>query len=391
MTKIKKLFSFFGLEKGLLYVSVGNLVSTGLGAILWFILASQMSAHEYGSINYFISIVSILTSIGILGFDSTLTAFLAKGVSKMLPEAGTLVLLSTVLLSVALYFSFLSLPAVLLLAVMIFFTFSTAEILGHQSYKEFMIIMIVQRVLTLILIPMLFHTFGVDGALYGFAFAHLPVSYRFFMAMRHFRFSILTLRPHKRFFFHSYALGISKTLPYFSDKIIIVPLFGAAIAGYYQFGIQMLTVTSIIPIILYSYLLPRQAAGDSGSTRRTAMLGIFLCIFIISVLIVLMPYIVNNLFPSFKNAIYSSQILLLAGLPFTVIAIINSSLMANEKSLHVAIAAGVFLATQFTLILTIGSFFGLFGLSISTLVAAVVQAMYLYIKSKTGPSYFRLG
>lgn len=383
MTSFKKLFSFLGLERGLVYVSLGNLVSTGLGAVLWFVLASQMQAHDYGSLNYFIAIVSILTSIGILGFDSTLTTFLAKGVHDMLPEAVTLVLISSVLLSIGLFLNFVSIPVSLLLLAMIFFTFSTAEILGYQSYKEFMIIMIIQRVLTLILVPILFYFYGINGAILGFAFAHLPVSYRFFMALRKFKFSISTLRPHKKFFVHSYILGISKTLPYFSDKILIVPLFGAAIAGYYQFGVQMLTVTSIIPVILYSYLLPMQAGGDTRSSKKTGILGVVLCALIILVLIVLMPTIVNRLFPSFTNAIYSSQLILLAGLPFTVIAIVNSSLMAEERSIHVAIAAGIFLATQFTLIAIMGSHFGLVGLSISMVIAASVQATYLYVRSKT--------
>lgn len=383
MTRFRKLFSFLGLERGLVYVSIGNLISTGLGAVLWFILASQMQAHDYGSLNYFIAIVSILTSIGILGFDSTLTTFLAKGIRAMVPEAGTLVLLFSAVLSIVLFMIFHSISVSLLLLVMIFFTFSTAEILGNQSYKEFMVVMIVQRVLTLILVPLLFHFHGIEGAILGFAFSHLPVCYRFFLAMRQFRMSISTIQPIKKFFLHSYMLGISKTLPYFSDKIIIVPLFGTAIAGYYQFGIQMLTVTSIIPVILYSYLLPRQAGGgDTSSSKKTGILGIVTCSVIILFLVILMPTIVNNLFPSFKNAIYSSQIILLAGLPFTIVAIINSMLLAKERSIHVAVAAGLFLVTQYTLIITVGTYFGLLGLSISTVIAAIVQAMYLYLKSR---------
>jgi O-antigen/teichoic acid export membrane protein len=383
MTRFRKLFSFLGLERGLVYVSIGNLISTGLGAILWFILASQMQAHDYGSLNYFIAIVSILTSVGILGFDSTLTTFLAKGIRAMVPEAGTLVLLFSAVIAIILFLIFHSISVSLLLLVMIFFTFSTAEILGNQSYKEFMVVMIVQRVLTLILVPLLFHFQGIEGAILGFAFSHLPVCYRFFLAMRQFRMFISTIQPIKKFFLHSYMLGISKTLPYFSDKIIIVPLFGTAVAGYYQFGIQMLTVTSIIPVILYSYLLPRQAGGgDISSSKKTGILGIVTCSVIILFLVILMPTIVNNLFPSFKNAIYSSQIILLAGLPFTIVAIINSMLLAKERSIHVAIAAGLFLVTQYTLIITVGTYFGLLGLSISTVIAAIVQAMYLYLKSR---------
>jgi O-antigen/teichoic acid export membrane protein len=384
MTRFKKLFSFLGVEKGLIYVSVGNLFSTALGAILWFILASQMSAHDYGSLNYFIAIVSILTAIGVLGFDSTLTTFLAKGLNTMTREASSLVLISSVILSIGLFFVFMSISSVFLLLVMIYFTFSTSEILGRQSYKEFMYVMIIQRLLTLFLVPILFHYYGVDGGLYGFALAHLPLTYRFFMSIRHLKLSVSTVRPRYRFFVHSYMLGISKTLPYFSDKIIIVPIFGVIIAGYYQFGIQMLTVVSLVPVILYTYLLPRQAGGDTSSWRKTGILGIVSSILLIVTLIVLMPTIVNQFFPSFMNAISSSQILLLAGLPLTLVAIVSSNMMARERSIHVAISVGVFLGAQFSLIVTLGPLLGLVGLAVSTLAAATVQAIYLIASSRLG-------
>lgn len=376
MNWIQKVINSFGLDKGLAFVTIGNLVSAGLGALLWFILASQMTAESYGSLNYYISIATILTAVGILGFDSTLTTFVAKGLSKMISEAGSLVLLTGIALAVAISLALGSISVGLILIGMLFFTLSTAEILGRRLYKEFMIVMISQRVVTLIAVPFLFIFYGVDGALYGYAISYLPLSYRFFLSLRQLNFSLSTLRPNKKFFLNSYAFGISRTLVHFSDKLIILPFFGLALLGYYQFGLQMLTVVSIIPTIVYNYLLP-QEASNSRNSSKLQVLGVFVSVAIVAILIGSTPMIVTNLFPQFWNAITSTQVVLIAGIPLTIVSIYSSKLLAREKSLHVSISSGLFLGVQYGLLMSLGSLIGLVGLSLATVLAAVSQAAFL--------------
>ena len=66
-----------------MYVTIGNLFFAAIGALLWFFLATQMTATAYGGLNYFISISAIFTSVGLLGFDTTLTTYLAKHVKNI--------------------------------------------------------------------------------------------------------------------------------------------------------------------------------------------------------------------------------------------------------------------------------------------------------------------
>src|SRR5690348_54725 len=144
MNWFTRLFYSIGLEKGLIFVTIGNFVSIGLGAILWFILAARITAADYGSLNYYISFASIFTSLGIMGFDSTLTTFVAKGLTKMLKESSCLVFIAGIILSIILSLISMSFFMILVLLGMIFFTFSTSEILGRRFYKEFMIISILR-------------------------------------------------------------------------------------------------------------------------------------------------------------------------------------------------------------------------------------------------------
>jgi O-antigen/teichoic acid export membrane protein len=65
-----------------------------------------------------------------------------------------------------------------------------------------------------------------------------------------------------------------------------------------------------------------------------------------------------------------------------MIAIFASSFMANEKSYYVIVASGIFLATQYILIVCLGSLYGLVGISISTVVASTAQAVYLVMMTR---------
>jgi O-antigen/teichoic acid export membrane protein len=382
MKWLTNLFHSLGFSRGLVFVTIANFVSIGLGGLLWFILAAQMTAVSYGSLNYYISIAIICHVIGIMGFDTTLTTFLPKGLTRMLTESSSLVLIAGSVISIILSLIFKSPPLVLAFMGSLFFAFSQSEMLGKHFYKEFMILSIVQRLLTLVLVPLLFISSGVNGALYGYAISYLPLCYRFFNSTRKFDLSLSTLRPNKKFIFHSYALGVSKYFMFFSDKLIIMPLFGLGILGYYQFGIQVLLAISVIPVIVYNYLLPEEASGKNRDIRILGIFCIFSSVILTTIMIVLMPMLITKLFPNFEYAILSTQIISLAGIPLSIVALFNSFFMAREKSFYVIIASGIFLITQYSLIYTLGSAYGLVGLSTATVIASIAQTLYLLVMKR---------
>ena len=375
-----KVLSTLRSEKGLIYVSVGNLFFTFFGAILWFFLATQMPTDEYGSLNYFISVAAIFTAVGLMGFDSTLTTFLAKGLHKIQGEASALVCVAAAVLSIALWLIYGSSPLILAFLGVLFFSLSSAELLGRHFYREFMLIMIGERIISLVSVPILFWLYGVEGALLGYALSYLPFSYRFFGSLKKFNLDLSVLKSVKSFFYHSYGLGLSKTFVYSSDKLIIMPLFGLTILGEYQLGIQMLTALSIIPLILYNYLLPQHAAGKSDKKRlRTIeVYGIIITVLLTLSMVFLMPLIVVAFFSDFYNSILSNQIVLFAAIPLSMVAIYNSVLLSREKSSMVIIGAIIFLLSQYALLVTLGTFFELIGLASATLIASAVQASFLY-------------
>jgi O-antigen/teichoic acid export membrane protein len=378
VNRITKLFKAFGLEKNLGYVSVGNIANTFLGALLWLLIAAKLSASEFGSLNYDISIASLITSLGIMGLDTTLTTYLAKGVNKMMGESTFLIIISAGIISITMFMFYPSVPVILLTVTMIIFTLIESENLGNHNFKRYMWLMLIQRLLTLLLVPALFYFFGIEWALYGFIISYVVVSYEFVNWIKKIRISVSTFRPIKRFFFHSYVLGISKVLPYFFDKLLILPLFGLSMVGYYQFGVQVLAVVSMLPIIFYGYILPKESKNSNeNSLHMFLKVGVLSSVSITILLFFGLPTLIQLLFPKFVLATNSAQLILLAGVPLTISSIYNSIMMAKGESRPVVIGAIIFVGFQSIAIITLGNWFGLIGLSLSTTIASVIQCIYL--------------
>jgi O-antigen/teichoic acid export membrane protein len=380
-----KIFKTFGLEKNLGYVSIGNIANTFLGALLWFIIASKLSATEFGGLNYDISIASLVTSVGVLGLDTTLTAYLAKGVNKMLYESTFLVIISGGAITFLLLIFYPSPSIILLTLSMIIFTLIESENLGNHKFKRYMWLMIIQRLISLLTVPLLFIYVGIEWALYGFVISYVVVSYEFIKWIRNIQISISTFRPIARYFLHSFILGVSKVLPYFFDKLLILPLFGLAMVGYYQFGVQILSVVSMLPVIFYGYILPRESRNSNINSKDTFLkFGMVSSILLTVLLFLSLPFLIETLFPRFSSATLSAQLILFAGIPLTISSIFNSVMMARGDSRHVVLGAIIFVGFQSIGIVLLGNMIGLIGLSISTTVASILQCTYLYFMEKKG-------
>ena len=73
------------------------------------------------------------------------------------------------------------------------------------------------------------------------------------------------LKPKFGFMMNNYALTIEKVLNGQVDKLIIAPMFGFAILGNYALSIQILSIMSILPSIVFQYTLSQDASGKSSS------------------------------------------------------------------------------------------------------------------------------
>ena len=188
------------------------------------------------------------------------------------------------------------------------------------------------------------------------------------------------LRPRFGFMMNSYILDLSRAFTGQMDKLIIGPLFGFAILGNYYLSLQFLSLLSILPSIVYQYILPREASGLSNKLLKKitvifsvslAMLGVFLG-----------PIILPIFFPKFTDAVDIIRIISFGIIPITINMMYISKLLGGEKSKIVLVGSGIYLSVLILGIVILGDLYGINGIAVSLVLAAISESIYLLVVSR---------
>lgn len=370
-----KIFKPLGIDRGLTYVTIGNLGSAVLGAVFWLILASMLIAESYGVLNYYLASTFIFGTVALLGLNPTVTTYLAKGVKKVKYQSNLLAIVSSVAFIGPLILLTGYLPLSVLLIGVALFQMSVAELLGRKMYKEYTFILVGQRAAQILLGISLYFVYGIDGVILGYTLAFLAFSYRYMITIKNFRPDISYLRSNFKFMMHSYALELARTISMFSDKLLIAPLFGFTVLGLYQLGAQFLLFLGMVPTIFYHYLLPEEASGTHS--KRLGRGGFVVSSILAIGFVVTVPWIITTFFPNFTDSILAAQLMSMGIIPMTVTSTLSSRFLGMERSRPVFIGAVIYVATQYITIVILGNIFGMVGLALSLIIALTVQAVYL--------------
>jgi len=375
-----KAFKSLGMNNDLAYVTLGNLGSSVLGAAFWLILASLLIAESYGQLNYFLASTFIFGTIALLGLNPLITTYIAKGNENVKYQSNIVALVSSVAFIVPLILLTGYLQLSVLLVGVAFFQMSMAELLGRKMYKEYTMILVGQRATQIALGISLYFLYGMDGIIFGYAISFLAFSYRYFFTVKGFRLSIYQIRTNFKFMIHSYAMELARTVSMFSDKLLIAPLFGFAMLGFYQLGAQFLLFLGMIPTIMYHYLLPQEA---SGVHSKKIGIGAFAISSMLAIgFVAVVPWIITNFFPNFTDSIFPAQLMSIGIVPMTVTSILSSRFLGIERSRPVFIGAIIYVTIQYTTIIILGNMFGIVGLAMSLIIALTAQSLYLLVTNR---------
>lgn len=374
---LEDLLEFIKREKGLAYTTIGNMSSALLGALFWFILASILAVSEYGEVNYYIALASIPAAIGILGLNTTVTTYLAKGEEEIVYEADSITLISSLILATIMVPFQWNLS--LILIAMIFYGMAIAEILGRRLYSEYAFVSISSRLVQIALSIALYFKFGLTGILMGYFLGPLLLSYRYLGKLRKFTLKINSLKEKKNFTIHSYGLNLIGSFSVFLDKIIVGTLFGFYALGLYQLGYQFLMFLGLIPGSLYMYLLPEESSGEDR--REVKLLGLAFSVIIAVLTFLFSPWIIKTFFPNFTEAIQVVQAMCLAVIPTTIVSLSNARLFGRERSKYTFLGGLIYLIFLITGLVLLGSVMNILGLAFSVILARTAQAIYLWRKS----------
>lgn len=374
--KIKNLFEKF---KGLTAMSSAYILSQAIAGFFWLFIARLLGTEHYGQVSYYIAIASITTTISFLGAGNTLLVYTAKGI-KIQSTIYFIVIISSIIASIILFLMFYNVGVSLFVVGNVIFGLITNELLGLKLYKKYSIYLISQKVMMVGLALAMYYIMGINGLILGMALSFFPSMIRIHHVFRESKIDFSILKSHGGFIINSYMLDISRAFNGTIDKIIIAPMLGFALLGNYQLGIQALSILTLIPSIVYGYILPHDASGNPN--KRLKFLTILFAGGMTIIGLVLSPIVLPALFPKFNEAIVVIQILSLSIVPTTIILTYISKLLGNEKPRIVLIGSVIFLTVEIITIIILGKIYGVNGVAASFVLSVFSELAYLIFINK---------
>ena len=331
--------------------------------------------HEYGQINYVIAIGSLASSVSLLGLNTAVTTLVPQGHKNIDVQANQVILISaTVCAIIASLFNWL---LGLFVMGMAFWMMSSYELLSRKLYRKYAINIIGSRGSQLVLSIILYSFFGLQGIIIGFIISFFAFSITYFKTIPQFSKNFDKIAKEFKISLHLYSYNLSNALLLYFDKLIIAPIYGYTILGYYQLGFQFLMFFSMISVSFYQYLIPEESSGSKRNRLR--LYGIALSIIITILVFVLAPVILQVFFPNYINSLNSIRILSFGIIPMMITSMLNSKFLAMKLTRYVLFSSITYQVTQIILIVILGKQYGTDGISMSVVIAMLFQITFLGI------------
>ena len=367
-------------KSGLLSIGFADIVGSAISGLFWLYIASQLNPDIYGEIIYFISIAGLAQMVSLLGSSNALTVYTAKNVKIQ----STLFLISVLaaVISLAIITIFYNrIDAGLLAVGFVLFSLVNSVMLGKKLFVKYAKLILSQKILTLVLGLGLYFVFDVYGIIYGLALSYIPHLIIFVKEFSRTKIDFALLKPRKGFIINNYVMSLTAGLGGTVDKLIIAPVLGLTLLGNYSLAFQMFTIMMMFSAVLYKYLLPLDASGESNKKIRQIALVISIIITILGVTI--LPDVIDWLFPKYVDAIDAIQIMSLGVVPGTISILYSSKFLGMEKSKFVMITKLVSLGVLIGGFLYFGPIYGVIGLAWIIVTILIWESIFLFIINRT--------
>jgi O-antigen/teichoic acid export membrane protein len=366
-------------QKGLFSIGFADIVGSGISAFFWLYVASQLNPDAYGEIIYFISIAGLAQLVSLIGSSNALTVYTAKNV-KIQSTLFFVSILATAV-SLAVITIFLDRIDVGLLAVgYVIFSLVNSVMLGKKLFVKYSKLILSQKILTAVLGVGLYFVFDVYGIIYGLALSYIPHLIIFVREFSRTKIDFTLLKPRKGFIMNNYVMNLAAGLGGIVDKLIIVPVLGLALLGNYSLAAQMLTMMMVFSAVIYKYLLPLDASGES--TKKIRKIALILSIIIAVLGVTILPNVIDWIFPKFIDAKDAIQIMSIGVIPGTISILYGSKFLAMEKSKIVMTPKLISLGIVIGGFLYFGPIYGTVGLAWVIVTALTQESIFLFIMNR---------
>ena len=367
-------------KKGLLSIGFADIVGSAISGLFWLYIASQVNPDVFGELIYFISIAGLAQLVSLIGSSNALTVYTAKNV-KIQSTLFLISLLATAISLATITIFYNRIDAGLLAVGFVLFSLVNSVILGNKLFVKYSKLVLSQKILTLILGLGLYFVFDVYGIIYGLALSYIPHLVIFVKEFSRTKIDFTLLKTRRGFIINNYVMNLTAGLGGTVDKLIIAPVLGFALLGNYSLAAQMLTMMMMFSAVVYKYLLPMDASGESNKKIRQIALVISIIITILGVTI--LPNVIDWLFPKFIDAKDAIQIMSLGVVPGTVSILYGSKFLGMEKSKIVMIPKLVSLGIVIGGFLYFGPIYGTVGLAWVIVTALTWESIFLFIMNRT--------
>ena len=367
-------------KKGLLSIGFADIVGSAISGLFWLYIASQVNPDVFGELIYFISIAGLAQLVSLIGSSNALTVYTAKNV-KIQSTLFLISLLATAISLATITIFYNRIDAGLLAVGFVLFSLVNSVILGNKLFVKYSKLVLSQKILTLILGLGLYFVFDVYGIIYGLALSYIPHLVIFVKEFSRTKIDFTLLKTRRGFIINNYVMNLTAGLGGTVDKLIIAPVLGFALLGNYSLAAQMLTMMMMFSAVVYKYLLPLDASGESNKKIRQIALVISIIIAILGVTI--LPNVIDWLFPKFIDAKDAIQIMSLGVVPGTISILYGSKFLGMEKSKIVMIPKLVSLGVVIGGFLYFGPIYGTVGLAWVIVTALTWESIFLFIMNRT--------
>jgi O-antigen/teichoic acid export membrane protein len=374
--KIKNISS--GL-RGLGIIGITDITGATISALFWLHMAAVLGAEQYGQITYFISIGSIVATFSLLGSTNMLSVYVPKKI-QLESTVNVISIIVGVITCVILFFIFSNASLSIYVIGMIFVGLAGTEILAARQYNSYPKYVITSKILMVGLSFGLYYLIGLDGIILGLGLALFPYLIRIYNTFKKITIDFSLLRPRWGSYKESFILNISLAFKGSIDKVIIGQMVGFSILGNYQLGFQFLSIMHMLPIIVFSYILPQDASGTPN--KKLKQLVVLTAVGIAITGIVLAPIIIPHIFPNYIDVVEVVQIFSISVIPFTISMIFTSEFLGNEKIRIVLGSNAIFIIVMVSSIIILGNMFGINGIAFSMILANSAEAIFYFIMKR---------
>lgn len=360
-------------------IGIVDISTNIISAMFWLFVASTLGAEKYGEISYFIAIASIASTAALLGTENIMTVLTAKKINAQ-STIYFLVSISTLITSIIIFILFDSFEVSLLVIAYVITGLTLSDIIGRKFFLEYAKYIIITKILMIIFGIGFYYILGEKGIILGLAISAFPYFYRIYKSCKETKVDFNILRKRIKFVVTNYGITLGNMLGGSTDKLIIAPLLGFALLGNYQLGLQFLAMLNILPAIVYKYVLPHDASGESSIKLK--LLTILASGIIALFAFFFSPWVVLQIFPKYLEAAEIIPILSLTIIPSTVILFYTSKFLGREDNIPIFIGSIMYLTMLIILIIILGRMFNLVGIATAFIISVTTQMIYFIIIDK---------